>query len=200
VERAGLEFAVECPSGEPAVLVDPDLWEKIVLNLLSNAVKFTLAGRVGISLVLSRGIAEPRVADTGVGIAPEEVPLLFQRFHQVRGAAGRSHEGSGIGLALVRELAALHGGGIEAASEIPTVWSNAAGKPSTPASNAPASLWRTCALSAPSRPPTTLPPDCSTAFTTTTWPSCSSAEVTPPVGRSVRERERVPADPACRGR
>jgi PAS domain S-box-containing protein len=116
VERAGLTFAVDCPSGEDRFLVDPDMWEKIVLNLLSNAVKFTLAGQIRISVRTAGGTVELRVSDTGTGIAADQLPLIFERFHQVRGAAGRSHEGSGIGLALVRELARLHGGDTEAQS------------------------------------------------------------------------------------
>jgi PAS domain S-box-containing protein len=116
MERAGLAFTVDCPSGGLPVLTDRDMWEKIVLNLLSNAVKFTMTGGVRISLRVADGSAELRVSDTGVGIPAEELPSLFQRFHQVRGVEGRSHEGSGIGLALVRELARLLGGDAEASS------------------------------------------------------------------------------------
>jgi PAS domain S-box-containing protein len=118
VERAGLTFAVECPSQPDRFLVDPDMWEKIVLNLLSNAVKFTLAGLIRISVQTAGGTVELRVSDTGAGIAADQLPLIFERFHQVRGSVGRSHEGSGIGLALVRELARLHGGDAEAQSEV----------------------------------------------------------------------------------
>jgi PAS domain S-box-containing protein len=116
VERAGLVFAVDCPSAGHHVLVDPDMWEQIVLNLLSNAVKFTPAGMIGISLRTTAETVELSVRDTGTGIAADQLPHLFERFYQVRGAGGRSHEGSGIGLALVRELTALHGGEVEAAS------------------------------------------------------------------------------------
>ena len=58
------------------------------------------------------------VADTGVGIPRQELPRLFERFHRVEGAQGRTHEGSGIGLALVQELVKLHGGTIDATSEL----------------------------------------------------------------------------------
>ncbi|HEY2206291.1 MAG TPA: SpoIIE family protein phosphatase [Pseudonocardia sp.] len=111
VHRAGLGFTLDCPDLGALVSVDPEMWEKIVLNLLSNAVKYTLSGEV--SLRLGRGgggEVELAVSDTGIGIPAEEQHRLFERFHRVRGAAGRSHEGSGIGLALVAELAALHGG------------------------------------------------------------------------------------------
>ncbi|MBW0115391.1 SpoIIE family protein phosphatase [Pseudonocardia abyssalis] len=109
--RAGLGFVVTCPALPSAVAVDVDMWEKIVLNLLSNAVKYTLAGGVSVTLAATDdGGVRLDVTDTGIGIPAEDVPLLFQRFHRVQGAAGRSREGSGIGLALVAELTALHGG------------------------------------------------------------------------------------------
>jgi PAS domain S-box-containing protein len=116
VERAGMTLTIRCEPLEEQVFVDRDMWEKIVLNLLSNAFKFTLNG--GITVALSRvgGRAELRVADTGVGIPAEELPLLFQRFHRVEGARGRTHEGTGIGLALVQELMKIHGGSIRAES------------------------------------------------------------------------------------
>ncbi len=117
VARAGLSFAVDCPVDPIAVALDVEMWEKIVLNLLSNAVKFTLAGRVAVELrVLDGRDVELAVTDTGIGVAAAELPLLFRRFHRVRGAGGRSHEGSGIGLALVAELAELHGGTATATS------------------------------------------------------------------------------------
>ncbi len=110
--RVGLQFDVDCPQLPSAVAMDPDMWERIVLNLLSNAVKYTPSGsvRVGLRLQEDSGGVELTVADTGIGIPAVEHALLFERFHRVRGAAGRSHEGSGIGLALVAELIALLGG------------------------------------------------------------------------------------------
>ncbi|MFO1151750.1 MAG: response regulator [Alsobacter sp.] len=116
-ERAGLSFEVDCePLGEE-VFVDPDMWEKIVLNLVSNAFKFTLEGRVAVRLRRGEGVAELTVEDTGVGVPARELPRLFERFHRVEGTRGRSFEGSGIGLALVRDLVSLHSGTIEAQSE-----------------------------------------------------------------------------------
>ncbi|WP_067067306.1 ATP-binding protein [Roseateles chitosanitabidus] len=119
MERAGLDFVVDCPALPEPVFVDREMWEKVVLNLLSNAFKFTLRGAVTVRL-RAQG-HDPReamleVADTGTGIPPDELPRVFERFHRVAGAEGRSHEGSGIGLALVQELVKLHGGHIEAAS------------------------------------------------------------------------------------
>jgi signal transduction histidine kinase len=108
--KAGLRLVVECePLPEP-IWVDREMWEKVVLNLVSNAFKFTFEGEVTVGLRWRGAHVELTVRDTGTGIPPEEQPLIFERFHQVRGTRGRSHEGSGIGLSLVRELVKLHGG------------------------------------------------------------------------------------------
>jgi PAS domain S-box-containing protein len=115
-ERAGLALEVDCrPLREP-VVVDPAMWEKIVLNLLSNAFKFTLAGGIRITLREAGGMAELQVADTGVGIPAADLGRVFERFYRIEGQGGRSVEGSGIGLSLVRELVLLHGGAIEVES------------------------------------------------------------------------------------
>jgi anti-anti-sigma factor len=112
VERAGLEYTVECPPLPEPVLVDRDMWEKIVLNLLSNAVKYTFTGRISVTLRADHGAAVLTVSDTGTGVPGGELPRLFERFHRAEGTQGRSVEGSGIGLAMVRELVGLHGGSI----------------------------------------------------------------------------------------
>ena len=100
------------------VFVDRDMWEMIVLNLVSNAFKFTFAGEVAVTLGDDGTRAILEVRDTGTGIAPDQVGRIFERFHRIEGAAGRSFEGSGIGLALVQELVHLHGGSIEVSSEL----------------------------------------------------------------------------------
>ncbi len=116
-DKAGLELRVDCPRLREPVFVDRAMWEKIVLNLLSNAFKFTFEGEIAISMRQTDSAAELRVRDTGTGIRAEEIPLLFERFHRVENARGRTHEGSGIGLALVQELVKLHGGSIAVESE-----------------------------------------------------------------------------------
>ena len=116
-EKAGLGFTVEAPPLSKAIYVDPAMWEKIVLNLLSNAFKFTFEGEIRVALTETPEGARLTVRDTGIGIDSEELPKLFDRFHRVEGAKGRSFEGSGIGLALVEELAELHGGEVSAESE-----------------------------------------------------------------------------------
>ena len=118
MERAGLQFAIACEPLAEAVYVDRDMWEKIVLNLLSNALKFTFRGTVRISLRDSGDRVEMEVKDTGTGIPASELPHVFERFHRVEGARGRTIEGTGIGLALVRELVKLHGGTISVESEV----------------------------------------------------------------------------------
>jgi PAS domain S-box-containing protein len=117
IEQAGLRLLVDCPPLPKPVYVDRDMWEKIVLNLLSNAFKFTFTGEIAISLRPEGGQVELCVRDTGIGIAPDELPKIFDRFHRVEGAQGRTHEGTGIGLALVQELAMMHGGTVQAESD-----------------------------------------------------------------------------------
>lgn len=116
VERAGLRYVVDCaPLGEPAY-VDPEMWETIILNLLSNAFKFTFTGEIRVALRRTERGAELSVKGTGIGVDDKEISRIFERFHRVEGARGRSDEGSGIGLALVRDLVRLHGGEISATS------------------------------------------------------------------------------------
>jgi signal transduction histidine kinase/DNA-binding response OmpR family regulator len=115
-ERAGIELVVDCPSLDELVYVDPDMWEKVVLNLVSNAFKFTLSGRIEVKLRTSGTQVQLTVRDTGVGIPAEELPKVFERFHRVEISRGRTQEGSGIGLALVRELVKLHGGTVSVES------------------------------------------------------------------------------------
>ncbi|HEY1286954.1 MAG TPA: ATP-binding protein, partial [Burkholderiales bacterium] len=117
-ERAGLALEVDCPPLASLAYVDREMWEKIVLNLLSNAFKFTLEGSIGVSLQLVPDCFSLTVRDSGAGIPEQELPRMFERFHRVEGVRGRSHEGSGIGLALVQELVKLHGGSIAVASEL----------------------------------------------------------------------------------
>src|SRR5690606_24611651 len=108
---------------------DADKWQKILFNLLSNAIKFTPeGGRVAISLKAGRHAGhgaghhagrpavEVRVSDTGIGIPPDKLPFIFNRFYQVDDSPTRNHGGTGIGLALVKELVELMDGAIDVES------------------------------------------------------------------------------------
>lgn len=117
-ERAGLGFQVDCANLREDFYIDVDMWEKIVLNLLSNAFKFTHKGGVKVEFIELPDALELTVSDTGTGIAASELPKLFDRFHRVEGSQGRTHEGTGIGLALVKELVTQHGGEIWAESVV----------------------------------------------------------------------------------
>ncbi len=116
VERAGLKLVVDCPPLPEQVYVDREMWEKIILNLISNALKSTFQGEIGISVRPIGEQVQVSVKDTGTGISATDLPNLFQRFRRIDGARRRSHEGSGIGLALVQELVEMHGGSIQVKS------------------------------------------------------------------------------------
>ena len=118
VERAGLRLVVDCPRLPEMVFVDREMWEKIVLNLLSNALKSTFEGEIRVTIRATRAGAQLSVVDTGTGISEIDLPKLFQRFQRIEGARRRSHEGSGIGLALVQELVEMHGGSIQVESTL----------------------------------------------------------------------------------
>ncbi|EJL34693.1 PAS domain S-box [Caulobacter sp. AP07] len=123
-ERAGLALVVDCEPSMALVHVDRNMWEKVVLNLISNAFKFTLEGQITVALRTVAGLGagaeavELTVSDTGLGIAEAELPRVFERFHRIEGQKGRTHEGTGIGLALVDELVKLHGGAVGVRSRL----------------------------------------------------------------------------------
>ena len=110
-----LQSALDVPTG--LVYGDPDRLQQIVWNLLSNAIKFTpRGGSVDVSVCCAEGQAELTVTDTGQGIAPEFLPHVFDRFRQGDSTSTRSVGGLGLGLAIVRHLAELHGGTVAASS------------------------------------------------------------------------------------
>ncbi len=116
--RAGLAYHIDCDVLGEAVWIDQEMWEKIVLNLISNAFKYTLSGQVSVHLARVPEGARLQVRDTGVGIPQQELERIFDRFHRIEGQIGRTHEGTGIGLALVKDLTRLHGGQVGVRSEI----------------------------------------------------------------------------------
>ncbi len=118
MHQSSLEYTVNIHPVDQPVYVDVDMWEKIVMNLISNAYKFTLNGSIKITFRQEKDSVYFSVADTGVGIAESELPNLFKRFYRIENMQGRSFEGSGIGLAMIQELAKLHGGEITAESKL----------------------------------------------------------------------------------
>ncbi|HXC60901.1 MAG TPA: ATP-binding protein [Steroidobacteraceae bacterium] len=118
MERAGLRLSVRAAPLSAPVWLDRQMWEKIVLNLLSNAYKFTLKGGIEVRVGEQNDGAVLDVIDTGVGVSEDAIPHLFERFYRVENSGGRTHEGSGIGLALVQELVRLHGGKISVSSRL----------------------------------------------------------------------------------
>jgi signal transduction histidine kinase len=115
-DRAGIRLTVDCPPLSETAWLDRDMWERIVPNLISNAFKFTLEGGIAVRVREDERTFVLEVSDTGSGIPAEELPKIFTRFHRVAGTAGRTYEGSGIGLSLVRELVELHGGRVSVQS------------------------------------------------------------------------------------
>ena len=118
VHKTLVRLVVDCPRLPEPVWVDRDMWEKIVLNLVSNAFKFTQAGEIAVRVRSDKAKVTLEVSDTGVGIPESELPRVFERFHRVAGVTGRTHEGTGIGLALAKELTELHGGQISVTSTV----------------------------------------------------------------------------------
>ncbi|HLJ27543.1 MAG TPA: ATP-binding protein [Candidatus Angelobacter sp.] len=118
MEKAGLDYIVDCQPLPQPVYIDHEMWEKIVLNLISNALKSTFEGSIVVRLVDRMGHAELIVRDTGTGIPEQEIGHLFERFSRIENARRRTHEGSGIGLALVHELLNMHSGKISVRSQL----------------------------------------------------------------------------------
>jgi signal transduction histidine kinase/class 3 adenylate cyclase len=101
----------------PRLYLDTEKFDKVLYNLLSNAMKFTEAGgMIAVKVEPAGDHVRVQVKDTGIGIRTEQIPHLFERFRQAEGSVNRSYEGSGLGLALVKELVELHGGQISVES------------------------------------------------------------------------------------
>ena len=117
VQAKALRLVQTMPDSPVMLRGDADRLQQVMWNLLSNAVKFTPAGgTVTITLAVVSGEAVVRVSDTGIGIAPEFLPFVFDRFRQADGSMTREHGGLGLGLAIARELTDLHGGSLSVSS------------------------------------------------------------------------------------
>jgi signal transduction histidine kinase len=115
--RKHLDLEFVSPDDVPMIRCDARRLAQIVDKLLSNALKFTEHGRVAVELRVAADRLDLSVVDTGVGIAPEALALLFTPFTQVTRPGGRVHDGTGLGLAIARNLARALGGDIVATSE-----------------------------------------------------------------------------------
>src|SRR5712692_8231329 len=112
-EKKGIRLETCLPALDTAIYADEGKFRQVLYNLLSNAVKFTPAGGlVQTTAVMEDGVLRVVVADTGVGIAAEDQERIFDAFQQLDSTAARRHEGTGLGLALVRRLVELQGGHI----------------------------------------------------------------------------------------
>jgi signal transduction histidine kinase len=128
-EEAGIAIDIEKSAGLPNLQADERLLKQIVLNLLTNSIKFTPdRGRITIRTEVNGDKSLALIiSDTGVGIAPKDMSRVFVPFQQVDGSLARKHEGTGLGLPLVKSLTELHGGKLHLESEVGvgttvTVW------------------------------------------------------------------------------
>ncbi|HEY3403604.1 MAG TPA: response regulator [Ohtaekwangia sp.] len=118
IEKAGMELIITKEIIEEPVYLDVDMWEKIILNLVSNAFKYSEKGFIEVSIRKEETSVLVAVKDSGIGIPESEIDRVFERFHRVQNVGGRSQEGTGIGLAMVRELVKLQDGSISVQSKV----------------------------------------------------------------------------------
>lgn len=118
IEEQGLTLEFDTNMEERIIKCDPDQMERIILNLLSNSIKFTSpGGKISVFLDEVDDYIEIRIKDTGIGIPEDKLEFIFERFRQVDKSLTRDHEGSGIGLSLVKSLVEMHGGTINVTSQ-----------------------------------------------------------------------------------
>jgi signal transduction histidine kinase len=117
IEKAGMQLIINKGDVHDAVYVDIDMWERIILNLISNAFKYSKEGTISLNIQQKDKDVYVSVCDTGVGIPEDQLDKIFNRFHRIENTEGRSQEGTGIGLAMVRELVKLHHGTIHVTSK-----------------------------------------------------------------------------------
>ena len=117
-QEMGLVLTFQPDPELSTVYIDTEKIEKVFANLISNALKFTnRGGKVEVSTKEVEDRIEVKVSDTGIGIAKEDIPHIFDRFHQVDGSSSRKYEGTGLGLYLVKELVEMHHGTVQVESE-----------------------------------------------------------------------------------
>jgi two-component system, cell cycle sensor histidine kinase DivJ len=117
--EAGVDLAVALPADLPQVMADKRALHQIMLNLVANAVKFTeRGGKVAVAAKAESGHIVVTVEDTGVGIEPEDLLRIGDPFFQARSSYDRRHDGTGLGVSIVKGLVALHGGSIDVQSRV----------------------------------------------------------------------------------
>ena len=114
-ERSGIQLVMEVEDNLPTVIGDAERLERVVVSLIHNALKFTSIGEIRVSATVENGKITVRVSDSGVGIAPDELPRVFERFYKADRA--RSRGGTGLGLAVVKHTVLGHGGSVAVESE-----------------------------------------------------------------------------------
>lgn len=118
-QEKNLELTVEAPPQMPTVYGDPDMLTQVLINLVDNAIKYTPAGgKITVRALVEEAVVRVEVEDTGVGIPPESLPRVFERFYRVDKARSRELGGIGIGLAIVKHIIKAHGGKINAESKV----------------------------------------------------------------------------------
>ncbi len=116
--KDGVTTVKDLAGGIPVMIVDEDKLRQIVINLLSNAAKYTSRGRIELRARAANGSVELAVADTGIGIAPEKLEVIFEEFEQADSRSTREYGGTGLGLTIARRLARLMGGDIRVESAV----------------------------------------------------------------------------------
>jgi PAS domain S-box-containing protein len=116
-EQKGIYLQIDIPDIVEMITTDQHRLEQVILNLLNNAIKFTEKGRVSISCRFDYDQCLLSVSDTGIGMRPEDIPNLFQPFHQIDSGLTRKHEGTGLGLSICKKLMDMMGGSIDVESK-----------------------------------------------------------------------------------
>jgi signal transduction histidine kinase/CheY-like chemotaxis protein len=118
VKRRGLKLIVNLPDSLPPIFLDRLRVRQVLLNLLTNAVRFTAEGEITVSVQPCAEAVQVTVADTGHGIAPEDMARVFEEFRQLDASLNKRYDGTGLGLALSRRFIEMHGGRLWAESEL----------------------------------------------------------------------------------
>lgn len=118
VGDSSLQLVLNCPANLPQVQADPERVEQVMVNLLGNACRYTEQGIIKVSVSSEPGKVWVAVEDTGIGIAAEDLPYVFERFWRADRSRDRTSGGTGVGLTICRRLVEIQGGGIQVESQV----------------------------------------------------------------------------------